>query len=121
MGQSYRKSLSAGPFRFNLSGAGIGVSVGSPDFASEQVRGAITCRYRRAVSPTGLSSHRICALITEIGGEKVILETPFLGAIRTSELRPATGTLKPESGSGRTRSSVRRLLVNLSKRPVIPS
>ncbi|WP_408273335.1 DUF4236 domain-containing protein [Paraburkholderia sediminicola] len=39
MGPSYRKSLSAGPFRFNLSGAGIGVSVGSRAFASEQVRG----------------------------------------------------------------------------------
>ncbi|MGQ7937676.1 MULTISPECIES: DUF4236 domain-containing protein [Paraburkholderia] len=32
MGLSYRKSLSTGPFRFNLSGAGIGVSVGVPGF-----------------------------------------------------------------------------------------
>jgi hypothetical protein len=32
MGLSYRKSLSAGPFRFNLSGSGIGVSVGVPGF-----------------------------------------------------------------------------------------
>ena len=36
------------------------------------------------------------APIVEIGREKFILETPFLGAIRTSELGPATGTLKPE-------------------------
>jgi toxin CcdB len=36
------------------------------------------------------------APIIEIGGEKFILETPFLGAIRTTELGPATGTLKPE-------------------------
>jgi toxin CcdB len=36
------------------------------------------------------------APIIEIGGEKFILETPFLGAIRTSELGPATGTLKLE-------------------------
>ncbi|HDR9767552.1 TPA: DUF4236 domain-containing protein [Burkholderia cepacia ATCC 25416] len=32
MGLSYRKSISAGPFRFNLSGSGIGVSVGMPGF-----------------------------------------------------------------------------------------
>ena len=32
MGLSYRKSISAGPFRFNLSGSGIGVSVGVPGF-----------------------------------------------------------------------------------------
>jgi hypothetical protein len=32
MGLSYKKSLSAGPFRFNLSGNGIGVSVGIPGF-----------------------------------------------------------------------------------------
>jgi toxin CcdB len=36
------------------------------------------------------------APIIEIGGEKFILETPFLGAIRTSELGPPTGTLKSE-------------------------
>ncbi|WP_374727087.1 DUF4236 domain-containing protein [Paraburkholderia caribensis] len=29
---SYRKSISAGPFRFNLSDSGIGVSVGVPGF-----------------------------------------------------------------------------------------
>ena len=28
MGFSYRKSVSAGPFRFNLTGSGVGVSVG---------------------------------------------------------------------------------------------
>src|ERR1700761_7024173 len=32
MGLNYRKSISAGPFRFNLSGSGIGVSVGFPGF-----------------------------------------------------------------------------------------
>ncbi|MFM0031852.1 DUF4236 domain-containing protein [Paraburkholderia madseniana] len=32
MGLSYRKSISAGPFRFNLSGGGIGISVGVPGF-----------------------------------------------------------------------------------------
>lgn len=32
MGLSYRKSISAGPFRFNVSGSGIGVSVGVPGF-----------------------------------------------------------------------------------------
>lgn len=32
MGITYRKSISAGPFRFNLSGSGIGVSVGVPGF-----------------------------------------------------------------------------------------
>ncbi|MEI5999812.1 DUF4236 domain-containing protein [Paraburkholderia bengalensis] len=32
MGLGYRKSISAGPFRFNLSGSGIGVSVGVPGF-----------------------------------------------------------------------------------------
>ncbi|CAE6856188.1 hypothetical protein R69746_07590 [Paraburkholderia aspalathi] len=36
------------------------------------------------------------APIIEIGSEKFILETPFLGAIRTSELGPSTGTLKSE-------------------------
>lgn len=36
------------------------------------------------------------APILEIGGEMFILETPFLGAIRTSELGSATGTLKSE-------------------------
>ncbi|GAB7536992.1 CcdB family protein [Burkholderia sp. 22PA0099] len=36
------------------------------------------------------------APIIEIDGEKFILETPFLGAIRTSELGPSTGTLKSE-------------------------
>lgn len=36
------------------------------------------------------------APIIEIGGEKFILETPFLGAMRTSELGPSTGTLKSE-------------------------
>jgi toxin CcdB len=36
------------------------------------------------------------APIIEIGGEMFILETPFLGAIRISELGPATGTLKSE-------------------------
>ncbi|WP_414445253.1 CcdB family protein [Burkholderia sp. 22PA0106] len=36
------------------------------------------------------------APILEIDGEKFILETPFLGAIRTSELGPSTGTLKSE-------------------------
>jgi toxin CcdB len=36
------------------------------------------------------------APIIEIGGEKFILETPFLGAIRTSDLGPPTGTLKSE-------------------------
>jgi Protein of unknown function (DUF4236) len=32
MGLSYRKSIKAGPFRFNLSGSGVGVSVGVPGF-----------------------------------------------------------------------------------------
>ena len=32
MGLSYRKSISAGPFRFNLSDSGIGVSVGVRGF-----------------------------------------------------------------------------------------
>lgn len=32
MGLSFRKSIKAGPFRFNLSGSGIGVSVGVPGF-----------------------------------------------------------------------------------------
>jgi hypothetical protein len=32
MGLSFRKSVKAGPFRFNLSGSGIGVSVGVPGF-----------------------------------------------------------------------------------------
>ncbi|KAI3591784.1 hypothetical protein D9X30_3309 [Cupriavidus sp. U2] len=32
MGLSYRKSISAGPFRFNISGKGVGVSVGVPGF-----------------------------------------------------------------------------------------
>ncbi|SFJ64888.1 toxin CcdB [Paraburkholderia megapolitana] len=38
------------------------------------------------------------APIIEIGGEKFILETPFLGAIRTSELGPTIGTLQHEQG-----------------------
>jgi toxin CcdB len=38
------------------------------------------------------------APIIEIGGEKFILETPFLGAIRASELGPATGTLNSDQG-----------------------
>jgi hypothetical protein len=32
MGLSLRKSIQAGPFRFNLSGSGVGVSVGVPGF-----------------------------------------------------------------------------------------
>lgn len=32
MGLSFRKSVKAGPFRFNLSGSGVGVSVGVPGF-----------------------------------------------------------------------------------------
>lgn len=32
MALTFRKSISAGPFRFNLSGSGIGVSVGIPGF-----------------------------------------------------------------------------------------
>lgn len=32
MGFSYRQSVSVGPFRFNLSGAGVGMSVGIPGF-----------------------------------------------------------------------------------------
>lgn len=32
MGLSFRKSVKAGPFRFNLSGSGVGVSVGMPGF-----------------------------------------------------------------------------------------
>lgn len=32
MGLTFRKSVSAGPFRFNLSGSGIGMSVGVPGF-----------------------------------------------------------------------------------------
>ena len=32
MGLTYRKSIKAGPFRFNLSGSGVGVSVGAPGF-----------------------------------------------------------------------------------------
>ena len=34
MGWSYRKSFSAGPFRINLSGRGIGYSVGASGFRS---------------------------------------------------------------------------------------
>ncbi|QYD69153.1 DUF4236 domain-containing protein [Paraburkholderia edwinii] len=32
MGLSFRKSVKAGPFRFNLSSSGVGVSVGAPGF-----------------------------------------------------------------------------------------
>lgn len=38
------------------------------------------------------------APIIEIGGEKLILETPFFGAVRTSELGPVIGTLQHEQG-----------------------
>jgi toxin CcdB len=38
------------------------------------------------------------APLIEIGGEKFLLETPFLGAIRTSELGVAIGSLKAEQG-----------------------
>ncbi|MGF6767624.1 toxin CcdB [Paraburkholderia sp. GAS199] len=38
------------------------------------------------------------APIIEIGGEKFVLETPFLAAIKTSDLGLATGTLKSEQG-----------------------
>ncbi|MDN7671103.1 CcdB family protein [Burkholderia oklahomensis] len=34
--------------------------------------------------------------LIEIEGEKFVLETPFLGAMRTSDLGPAIGALKAE-------------------------
>jgi hypothetical protein len=52
MGFYVRKSLKAGPFRFNLSKSGVGVSAGVPGLGWVRVRAVTTCMSVRAVCTT---------------------------------------------------------------------
>ena len=53
MGFYIRKSVKAGPFRFNLSKSGLGVSTGVPGFRIERGRAATTSTWAVMASITG--------------------------------------------------------------------
>lgn len=87
---SYRKSISAGPFRFNVSGSGIGVSVGVPGFrVGTGPRGNYV-----SISKAGFTYR---ATLPSLGGKPQAYSQPRSNspAVRPAITSPGTATVGP--------------------------
>ena len=83
MGLYLRKSVSVGPFRFNLSGAGVGVSVGVKGFRvgsgprGNYVRiGGNAIHYSATVPAATKPGHRSSSAVPPLPGPQIEPETP---------------------------------------------